>query len=93
MAVSCTGCAGKITRRRLERRNASQEESYPRTLYRQWCGVVVPDLCMNVCVIDEVYSPNSAAHSVASAQPCSASRPVGIALFMCLPSASWIISL
>lgn len=31
--------------------NASQEESYPRTLYREWCGVVVPEL-VHECVCD-----------------------------------------
>lgn len=94
VAVSLMGCAGTLTGRLLERWGMHHKErAIPGLCIGNGVGWVSPDLCMNVCVIDEVYSPSSAASSVASAQPCSAGRPVGIALLMCLPSASWIIPL
>lgn len=56
-------------------------------------GVGVPDLCVNVCVIDDLRCTAPTLQLMLWLQPCDTRTPAGIALLVCLLSASWIMSL
>lgn len=58
-------------------------------------GWVSLDLCVIVCVIVDLRCTGSTLQLILWLQlhRCGAGRPIGIALLVCFPSASWIMSL